>query len=165
MEIRHITESDAEAFLQLNKQLDRETKLMLFEADERMTTVEEQARKIRSISHDPYSTIFVIEEEKKLIGFIVAIGSPQRRKCHSVYIATGILQEWTGQGLGTLLFERLEQWAKEQGVHRLELTVMKHNEAGVALYKKAGFEIEGVKRHSMKVDGEFVDEYYMAKLI
>jgi hypothetical protein len=28
-----------------------------------------------------------------------------------------------------------------------------------------GFEIEGVKKHSLLVDGAFVDEYYMGKLL
>lgn len=42
---------------------------------------------------------------------------------------------------------------------------MSHNKAGVALYKKQGFEIEGTKRHSLLVNGQFVDEYYMAKLL
>jgi len=42
---------------------------------------------------------------------------------------------------------------------------MTHNKAGIALYKKRGFEIEGTKRHSMLVNSHYVDEYYMAKLL
>jgi RimJ/RimL family protein N-acetyltransferase len=56
-------------------------------------------------------------------------------------------------------------WARERGFHRLELTVMTHNERAIRLYKKMGFEVEGVKKHSLFVNGEYVDEYYMAKLI
>ena len=50
-------------------------------------------------------------------------------------------------------------------IHRLELSVVTHNEAGLRLYKKMGFKIEGTKRHSLLIDGEFVDEYYMSKLL
>lgn len=165
MRIRHIKERDAESFLHLVKQLDRETEFMLFEKDERTTSVEEQRMKINGIIHDPFSTIFVVENEDFLIGFLGAMGNAAKRKKHSVYIAIGILQKWVGQGIGMQLFQELERWAKEQQVHRLELTVMTDNEAGLALYKKAGFEVEGVKRHSMKVRDQYVDEYYMAKLI
>lgn len=42
---------------------------------------------------------------------------------------------------------------------------MTHNLAGIALYKKMGFEIEGRKRHSLRVNGAYVDEYYMSKLL
>jgi RimJ/RimL family protein N-acetyltransferase len=77
----------------------------------------------------------------------------------------GILQEFWGKGIGTKLFEQLEEWARHQQIHRIELTVMVHNESAVALYKKMGFEIEGLKKHSLLVREEYVDEFYMAKLL
>jgi RimJ/RimL family protein N-acetyltransferase len=77
----------------------------------------------------------------------------------------GILEQFTGKGIGTQLFQMLEAWARSNDIHRLELTVMTHNERAIALYKKMGFEIEGIKKHSLFVNGEYVDEYYMAKLI
>lgn len=45
------------------------------------------------------------------------------------------------------------------------MTVMTHNEVGIALYRKRGFEIEGVKRDSIYIEGQYRDEYYMAKLL
>lgn len=48
---------------------------------------------------------------------------------------------------------------------KLNDVVIAHNEVALSLYKKMGFEIEGVKRDSLYVDGEFVDEYYMSKLL
>ena len=64
-----------------------------------------------------------------------------------------------------MLFKELEQWASNHNIHRLELTVVARNEAGLALYKKIGFEIEGTKKHSLFIEDEFVDEFYMAKLL
>jgi len=81
------------------------------------------------------------------------------------YIIIGILQEFTGQGIGGQLFTALEEWAHQTSITRLELTVMTHNKAGLALYKKRGFEIEGTKKHSLLVNGHYADEYYMAKLL
>ncbi len=59
----------------------------------------------------------------------------------------------------------MDIWAKNQGVTRLELTVMTHNEKAVKFYKKMGFQIEGKKVNSLKVDGVYVDEYYMGKYL
>ena len=39
------------------------------------------------------------------------------------------------------------------------------NERALDLYKKMGFKIEGLKEKSMIVDGKYVDEYYMGKII
>ncbi|WP_407927862.1 GNAT family N-acetyltransferase [Gracilibacillus suaedae] len=48
---------------------------------------------------------------------------------------------------------------------RMELTVAASNRSAVALYKKIGFEIEGTKRKALLVENEYLDEYYMAKLL
>ncbi|WP_324607170.1 GNAT family N-acetyltransferase [Planococcus massiliensis] len=77
----------------------------------------------------------------------------------------GIAEEHRGKGIGTELFAALESWARKKGLRRLELTVMETNAAGQALYKKAGFEVEGTKRDSLIVNGQFINEYYMAKII
>jgi RimJ/RimL family protein N-acetyltransferase len=93
------------------------------------------------------------------------MGGRFARNKGTVYIVIGILERFTGQGLGTALFECMEQWARDRKLHRLELSVMVHNQRGVGLYQKMGFGIEGVRRDSLLVSGSYVDEYYMAKLI
>ncbi|WP_428848894.1 GNAT family N-acetyltransferase [Terribacillus saccharophilus] len=53
----------------------------------------------------------------------------------------------------------------KHNVSRLELTVITENKAGVALYKKSGFDIEGTKRNSLIINGKTYDEYCMSKLL
>ena len=45
------------------------------------------------------------------------------------------------------------------------MPVMPHNAAGLALYRKMGFDIEGTSRQSLCVDGVFVDEIMMGKIL
>ncbi len=59
----------------------------------------------------------------------------------------------------------MEQWARQLHLHRLELGVMAHNTAAIALYKKQGFEIEGTRKHAYVINDHYVDEYYMAKIL
>ena len=47
----------------------------------------------------------------------------------------------------------------------MNLTVMVNNDKGMALYKKMGFQVEGTMKDSMLVNGEYVDEYSMTKII
>jgi RimJ/RimL family protein N-acetyltransferase len=42
---------------------------------------------------------------------------------------------------------------------------MAHNERAIGLYRRMGFCSEGIRRHSMRVSGQFVDELMMAKLL
>jgi RimJ/RimL family protein N-acetyltransferase len=165
MIIRTICEDDAEQFLSLCKQLDLETQFMLLEPGERKTTLEEQRAQIEILLRHENQTIFVAEQDNQLVGYLAASGGTFKRNSHSAYLVTGILQGFTGQGIGTQLFQRLEEWAKQQHIHRLELTVMTHNTAGIALYKKQGFAIEGTKRDSLLINGQYVDEFYMSKVL
>src|SRR5699024_11503593 len=80
-------------------------------------------------------------------------------------IFMGMIHSHRSKGIGTQLLQKLEQWAIEQDIHRLELTVMKPNKVALGLYKKVGFEIEGTKKHSLLVEGQFIDEYTMSKLL
>ncbi|AEH48046.1 GNAT family N-acetyltransferase [Parageobacillus thermoglucosidasius] len=165
MNIRHVTVDDAEALAHLILQVEKESEFMLFEAGERTLDAEQQRGQIEAMQNVENSTILVAEAEGKLVGYLAARGGRARRNKHTVYIVIGVLASYRGKGVGTLLFTELERWARTKGIHRLELTVVADNQRAISLYRKMGFEQEGIKRHSLLINGKYVDEYYMAKLL
>ncbi len=163
---REIKISDAEKLTHLIQQVEASSEYMLWEAGERKVENERQKKIIENMMANNNSTIFVAENKNnELVGYLFAIGGNAKRNKHSAYIVIGISENYRGQGVGTKLFKELEQWATQHGIYRLELTVVTRNQAGLSLYKKMGFEIEGTKRNSLFINDEFVDEYYMSKLI
>ena len=165
MIIREICGEDSEKFRNLVKEVDANSDFMLMEPGERQTTPEQQRNVLERFSQESHSTIFVAEENEKLVGYLMAIGGSVKRTKHSAYLVVGILREFRGKGIGTALFQNLDIWARNHAISRLELTTVTQNEAGVALYKKSGFEIEGTKRNSLCINGLSYDEYYMSKLL
>ena len=165
MRLREVREGDASELLGLMTRIDSETEFMLLEAGERQTTVEEHRERIKGVVARDNQTILVAESEGRLVGYLAAIGAPSRRVRHRAYVAVGVLQAFTGRGVGTRLFEELEAWARRHGVSRLELTVRTDNKRGTRLYEKMGFAVEGVKKRSLRVSHGYVDEYYMARLL
>ncbi|SMC05930.1 Protein N-acetyltransferase, RimJ/RimL family [Sulfobacillus thermosulfidooxidans DSM 9293] len=165
--IRLVEKTDAAKVMNLQKALDRETRFMLMEPGELSDSVVEWEKRILPFIDQPHNVFWVVENaEGTLVGFLRARGQTPRRLAHSALIVIGILQEYWGQGIGTQLFEKVEAWAKERGLHRLELEVMVSNRRAIALYHKMGFVVEGLRRHAIRyADGQFVDEYMMAKLI
>ncbi|MGM0603013.1 MAG: N-acetyltransferase family protein [Bacillota bacterium] len=163
MRYKKLKKSDGKNYLKLLKQLDSETSFMLYEPDERKTTIKEMKQKIEQINSRG-GVIIGAELNNEIIGFISADRVPLKRIKHSVYIVAGVLNKEIGKGIGTGLFKALIEWAKENGISRFELTVMKHNERAINLYKKIGFEIEGIKKNSLIIDGDYVDEYYMGMI-
>jgi RimJ/RimL family protein N-acetyltransferase len=165
MAIREIQESDAAAYLELGRQLDAETAFMMLEPGERTTSTEQQRERIRTALASPNSATFVVADGGRLVGVLGATGGAYRRNRHCAHLFIGVLQAYCGQGLGTRLFVTAERWARAKGLRRLELTVMVHNQAGIALYRKMGFIVEGLRKDSLLVNGNYIDEYYMVKIL
>ena len=164
MQIRTVIPEDSELLVKMLKQLDTETSFMMYEPGERTATADDMKHRIEQWERSG-SLFLLLEDEGELAGFISALRGEPRRIRHSAYLVVGILKDYRGKGYGSMLFRKMEQWARENGITRLELTVMTENEQARHLYEKMGFIMEGKKERSMIVDGRAVDEYYMGKLL
>nr|WP_274011813.1 GNAT family N-acetyltransferase [Vibrio parahaemolyticus] len=165
MKIREVCVNDAESMLKLMLQLDSETKFMMLEKGERKTTIAQQKQILESFSENNTKSMFVLADDFGVHGFVAGIGNSANRNRHSMYCVMGIKQSVSGKGYGKKLLGCLEVWAAERDFTRLELTVMCHNERACNLYLSQGFEVEGTKRNSLKVDGQYINEFYMSKLL
>jgi RimJ/RimL family protein N-acetyltransferase len=83
---------------------------------------------------------------------------------HLGVLGMGLLPPFRGQGIGTGLIRRSLAAAAAFGFHRVELTVRENNTSAIALYRKVGFETEGVQRHAVRVDGVYENLILMAVL-
>jgi RimJ/RimL family protein N-acetyltransferase len=162
--IRKIQIGDAENLLNLLKKLDTETTFLLYEKGERKRTIEQQRKNIQEQLERGVLT-FVLEDNKKLVGYVFGNIYTANRKKHCMNLAIAILQEYTGKGYGTKLMNTIEEYAINNGITRLELEVSKKNKIAISLYQKKGFEVEGIKRNAFLVNGKYEDELLMAKII
>lgn len=154
-------------FWEFLKELDSETAFMMYEPGERerRTCLAELEQDLSCHVTEGEDFLLLAADGERIIGYIRGERGRYDRIRHTAYIVTGILEPYRGRGIGTAFFQALERWAIENHILRLELTVECHNQAAKALYERRGFEIEGLRRKSMRVEGRFVDEYCMAKLL
>lgn len=162
---RKIAVSDYKKFNILYKQIEAESDFMLYEKDERKTTDEQQKTFLEKLASNNASTIFLAEDGSNLLGFIAVISEGPLKRKFSRYVAMGILEGFHGKKIGTKLMELCIQFCIEQDVKRIELTVITENTKAVNLYTKFGFEVEGIKRHSLFIKNNFVNELYMSKIL
>ena len=166
MNIRLATKNDAAMLISFYQTLDQETSFMLFEPGERDVSLRAIQQQLSWFENSNSQAFFVAENEAlEIVGFVAGSGGRTLRNKHSLYCVIGVLNAYHGQGIGTLLLHNLELWAKSLEFYRMELTVMEHNQRALRLYEKCGFEREGVKRCSIKISGNFVNEFYMSKLL
>jgi RimJ/RimL family protein N-acetyltransferase len=77
-----------------------------------------------------------------------------------------VARDWRGRGVGSALVAAAIEWAREQGLHKLSLSVFPHNAAAIALYRKFGFVEEGRRvKHFRRASGELWDAIEMGLLL
>lgn len=164
---RELGIEEIEHFWDFLNKLDNESEYMMYEPKERSrsTNVHELKDDIKSNVIDGNDFLQVVVDDQKIIGYLRAERGKFHRNYHTAYIVVGLLKEYSGKGIGTILFQNLDHWAKEHEIHRLELTVECPNIVAKRLYEKSGFIVEGIRQKSMFVNGNYVDEYYMAKML
>lgn len=166
--IRPIMPDDAAALTALFAAIDDESKFLLFEPGERTRGPDEWRQRIEEIrSGGSADEFFVADDEDaaQLVGVLVAMGDARQRLKHSASLLVAVRQAYAGQGIATRLFVAMEAWARQRGLHRLSLQVQADNHRAVALYHRWGFCVEGFHRHAVRLDGAWVDDYTMAKLL
>ncbi|MCP5283762.1 MAG: GNAT family N-acetyltransferase [Burkholderiaceae bacterium] len=162
--VRRATEEDAGALLDLRRAVFAETDFMLWEPQEFTATPEDERKFISWLGSKSNSVLLVATESAVLVGFLGANGGERIRSKHSALVFLGVRKEYWSRGGGSALLKEALSWASSAKLLRLELTVHTNNDRAVALYRRFGFEIEGTRRASLLVAGQFRDEYLMSRI-
>ncbi|MFI6520964.1 GNAT family N-acetyltransferase [Spirillospora sp. NPDC050679] len=144
---------DRDALLELRHALDRETKFMLAEPGERA-------------EEPPRPSYRLVADDAGLLVGVVDVHVPRWRRVHGRgSLVLGVRASHHRRGVGRALLQAAIGEARHRRMHRLELTAMVHNKAAIALYRGCGFQIEGLRRASVVIDGRAVDEFYMGLVL
>lgn len=100
-----------------------------------------------------------------VIGSITLEQFSRIRRSHAGSFGMGVARAWQGKGVGSkLLSAALDIADNWMNLRRVELSVYVDNEAAIGLYRKFGFENEGLFRDYAVRDGAYVDTLSMARL-
>jgi L-phenylalanine/L-methionine N-acetyltransferase len=108
----------------------------------------------------------VARVDGEVVGHLGLETFPTRwRRRHVGEIGMAVRDDWQGKGVGTALMEAALDLADNWlNLTRIELAVYTDNGAGVALYEKFGFEVEGTHRRYAFRNGDYVDAYSIARV-
>ena len=123
--------------------------------------------KCKQAIESPSNLILGVFDNSKIVGqlsFRVAFPEHPWVK-HIGEFGMTVLKDYWGQGIGSTLLQKMEDFAKSVGVVRIEARVRSLNERGLGLYKKRGYQIEGERKKAALINGNFEDELYIAKLL
>jgi putative acetyltransferase len=84
---------------------------------------------------------------------------------HIATIGMGVREGFRGTGIGSALMDACIKQARGLGIEKLELEVFSGNTVAIALYRKKGFEQEGLIRRKRKFRGQYDDVLSMGLFI
>jgi L-amino acid N-acyltransferase YncA len=138
---------------------------------DRIATLETEERSVEErrawlAAHDRRHPVMVAEEEGIVRGWAsLNPFNPRPAYRHVVDFSIYVGREARGRGVGSTLMDAVIERARKLGYHKLVLAGFPFNEAGVALYQRAGFREVGVYKEQGVLDGQWVDTVVMELLL
>jgi len=164
--IRRANKSDAAAMLEYIDIISRESDFLTFGQGEFDKTIEQEESFIDNISKQSNALFIIVEVEGKIVGNLNFSGGLRPRIRHIGEFGVSVLKEYWGQGIGTKLINYLIEWCKQSGVIRkINLRVRSDNYSAIYMYKKLGFNEEGVVTREFLIKNKFYDCLSMGLLI
>ena len=165
---RSAEKEDAKTLLPYLKRVCGETRFLLREADEcQDMTVEQEEDFITSHVENNRACLILAELDGEYIGnasFDVAGRS--RRNAHRADIGIALYKDYTGMGIGKLLFALVLETIEKCGFESAELTVVEGNNRAIHMYESFGFVETGrIPRANKYDDGTYADDIFMVRAL
>ena len=123
--------------------------------------IDQRAQRFRElVERGEPAALWVLEDDAgRQVGHIVVEESVPG----VLTIGMAVLPEARGQGGGRALLTAVQEHARAVGAHKISLEVWTDNAGAIALYVRAGFQVEGLRRdHYRRRDGELKSALIMA---
>ncbi|MGE8000018.1 N-acetyltransferase family protein [Lysinibacillus sp. NPDC093190] len=163
--IRSANIEDAQVLSDLRLQLDGETENFDREQGEGFIDTKGFETIIKEDSESPRNLCLVAVVDNRIVGFSRCAGSPFKRIAHKVEFGVGVLKEFWRYGIGKNFLKTSVEWADANDIKKMALHVVETNDKAILLYKKLGFEVEGVlKNDKLLSDGNYYNTIVMGRI-
>src|SRR5215213_8072368 len=132
-------------------------------SDSTWRSIADERRYIRAIRRHPDAAVLVAELPAGIVGRLSLARDPHPASRHVADLGLMVAASHRRMGIGAALLAQAARWAREGGVHKLELHVFPHNAPAIALYERCGYVREGYRRRQYRRGEGYVDAILMAR--
>ena len=105
----------------------------------------------------------VAEADGEAIGNVLVSIERNVVSSHVGTLSIVVAEGWRDVGVGSAMVRAAQNWSAAHGLQKVALAVFPDNERAIAVYERAGFVREGLRRKQYRGDGgELRDELLMA---
>ena len=163
--IREISIKDVENFISLLSQIYDESEFTFYNPGEYSPTISSESQHLEKYITSPTKAIYVAESDEQLVGYVFVNTETYERTQHEAVVYLGVREYYQHQGIGQALINRIEAWALNHHIRRIEATVVTENINAIELFKGMGFQIEGELKDKLFINQKYYNEYVMAKIL
>ncbi|MGM0443798.1 MAG: N-acetyltransferase family protein [Fibrobacterota bacterium] len=109
--------------------------------------------------------LFIAQDGNTIAGISSLRRYTHHQLDHCAFVTLSVLKEYRRQGIGRALMEEVISWARQEQLHRIELSVITDNRSAVRVYERVGFQAEGIKRDKVRIGSTYHDIMLMALLL
>lgn len=161
--VRPADPSDAEALTRLAEAVSAEPEGWLISANGEWRSVGDERRYLKALRRYPNAAVFVAERrDGVIIGRLSLSRDTHPASAHVADLGLMVAKDARGRGVGRALLRASVEWAREAGIHKLELHVFPWNEPAIRLYEAFGFMREGYRKGHYQRAEQYVDAVLMS---
>lgn len=162
--IRSAIDKDAKELSEIRLQMDGETENLDREQGEAYIDMPGFEEIIRADTENSRNLFLVAVLNERIVGFSRCAGNLLKRSSHKVEFGVCVLKEYWENGIGKNLLKESITWADGSGITKITLNVLETNDKAIELYKKSGFEIEGIlRKDKLLADGKYYNTIIMGR--
>lgn len=167
--VRYIQDGDAECMCDYINVLSEERTYISFQGN-KMSLAEEKKylkEQLKKLKNKKTVQLLVFCKEKLIGVSDVVMADEKTSMVHTGIFGLTIAKDFRGEGIGTMLMQKVLDEAKNNipQLKMLKLTVFNTNPVAKKLYKQFGFIEYGFLPNGLLRKGEYVDEVFMYKTV
>jgi len=163
IKIKEAKVEDAEIILQYLEAFQKENAHAVISHEE-FPTLEQEQELIES-KKEGEGEIFICLSKRKVVGMVGVDRKNHPQLRHSCEFGIGVLKAYRYKDVGRILLMNVEEWAKANGLRRIELSVLSNDPGAIMMYKKFGYAQEGKRTGSIEIEGKYLDVIEMVKVL
>ena len=164
--ISQATKEDAELMIDFYNVVGGETDFLSFGKNQFIKNLIEYEGFLETTKEEANSIILIAKIDDKIIGIASINSSSKDRFKHVGEFGIVIVKQYCGLGLGKKIMDYLVEWSKSNGItKKISLVTNENNYRAIDLYKKVGFEVEGILKKDNYVNGIYSNSIMMGLIL
>ena len=154
--IRPAEVADAAALLDYFETVSGESDFLTFGPGEFGISLAEEEAVLKKVATRDNELYVVGAVDGRIVGVLTFSAGERPRLRHVGEFGLSILKAYWGLGVGSLLLDRLLEWARRgQVINKINLRVRSDNERAIRLYERKGFVREGTTSRESRIGGTY----------